>query len=217
MKKIKCLILIIIIFSISNVYAIDECTASEMARLKELANNVEIKYDYKIIEYDEDEDDDDDNIGLEYSVKLYNTSNELKIFAKEFGEVKEFNENYENVFYEGDSVQFTILAYTPNLCIDEVLKTVNITFPIYNRYYHENKEKCSLYPNFKYCKEFLDTSEIETSTIDKEFEKYINDLNGNIINNKSIPKYIIYIAIGVGIIILGIGSYIFIKKRRVDF
>lgn len=69
---------------------------------------------------------------------------------------------------------------------------------LYNRYYHGNKEKCSLYPNFKYCKEFLDTSEIETSTIEQSFEKYINDLNGNIINNKSNLKYIIYIAIGVG-------------------
>ena len=45
--------------------------------------------------------------------------------------------------------------------------------PVYNYFYYYNKDKCLEYSDFKYCKEFLDTSNLDYDQIETEFNEYI--------------------------------------------
>ena len=53
-KFIYTLVICLISFYTTNVFAINECTKEEKSRLQELANNIKIKYDFKLIEDDVD-------------------------------------------------------------------------------------------------------------------------------------------------------------------
>ena len=210
-RNIKYLLILIISISFINVKAVSKCSTDEMNNLKELASNMEFKTSY---DYFTDEN------GIElvkYTLKVSNMNDNLKILYREnssyeFRQVSVSElENY--TFMDGLKLEFKIYSYTANLCTNELLRTVKIDLPKYNYYYSINKEKCSKYPEFKYCKEFMNIDNIDVTTIDKLFSEYINE-NGTIVdkidNNKTL-----YIIIGSVLVVgLGVGIYFVFSKRK---
>ncbi len=212
MKK---LIVFVILFFISlNVYAVDvpACTDSEMTRLKEIANNVSFKKSYQI------DDEEDDSVSFFYNVDIINFDSDLKIsYLDSLSDEDErinLNSGQEipTVFYEGSSVKFSIYAYTNNLCTGKLLKTVTLEFPVYNDYYYFNKEKCQNNMNFKYCKEYLDVSEIEFSKIDKLFDEYLQKNEVQSPNKKKINWYILGGGLGILMVVI-VGLIVFLNKK----
>ncbi|MBR3660808.1 MAG: hypothetical protein IKN63_02780 [Bacilli bacterium] len=225
MKKLKYILMFILMTSVLNVKAIDSCTTDEMTRLKELANNVEIKYSYEIItdenlEDDEETEDDsetdeveeeDKDIRVLYKIDAYNLTDDLRLyFADDLSAPIDISNIKSYEFYEGENINIKIYSHTVNLCTDRVLRNIKIDLPIYNRYYYENKEKCSKTPEFKYCQEFLDVT-MESSEIDKLYDKYVQ---GMVIEEikETVNYNIYYIIIGLIIIVISI-IFIIIKIR----
>lgn len=211
MKKL--ILMIIMFFTVTNVFAIDNCTNDEMKRLRELANNVKITYDYTLNE--QKQIDGEYLIFPRYKIKIDNLDNDLKIYFRvdyngELENVDEIVNDY--VIQEGRKLNFYIYSYTNNLCTDELLKTINITFPYYNYYYYENKEKCQEYPDFKYCKEFMKVDD-DFSKIDKEFNQYIKSLEPYSITNLNIKWYYFILPVLVILVIIVIINIIKKKKR----
>ena len=137
MKKIISVVSIVFIFFLTlNVYAITECTTEEMNRLKELANNVEFKYDYVIL----DEFEDKKTLDVYYTFNIFNYDKDLKIYYQtEYSDEKVFlsNDNTEELrVYQGKKIDFYIYAYTTNLCTSELIKKTTITLPYYNTFYY---------------------------------------------------------------------------------
>ena len=184
-SKLKILVFMLAFFSCLNVYAIDACTTSEMSRLRELANNIQFKTDM-VVEMD---DKETENYVVSYNVEIANFDDDLKIGYKPNDYSEEItvypNQIIDEAFYAGQTIKFKIYAYTENLCIDELLKTVTVKFPYVNEWYHFNKEKCEDNPDFKYCKEFMNVDNIDFEDIDKEFDAYLKkgNITSKITNN----------------------------------
>jgi len=216
MKRIKYVLMFIFLFSVLNVKAIDGCQNDEMTHLRELAGLVEFKTSYEITK-----DLDDVNRAV-YSIQVINMNDDLKILyrddsSSEFELVsKEELESYK--FLDGTTLEFRIYSYTANMCTNELLKTEKVELVKYNHYYDENKEKCERYPDFKYCKEFMNVSYDEFEEIDKLFDKYVKEDGGIVLDIESNNTYI-YIIGGVllGIaVITGIIVYRRNKKKKLE-
>ena len=211
MKKIRiCLLIMIMLFTI-NVKA-DSCSDTEMARLKELANNVEFKSSYEIIE------NSDEIQVAKYTIKVINMNDDLKILYRESSDsvLEEISvSELESLKFDGGyTLEFRIYSYTANVCTNKLLTTKKVELLKYNSYYAENKEKCDKYPEFKYCKEFMNVKHSEFDKIDEEFSKYLAQ-NGNFSVTVKENNYIIYIIGGVVLFsLIGVGTLIAIKRRK---
>lgn len=205
MKKI----LIVLLFFVSylNVYAVDNCTSGEMARLKELAKNVEFKYNYKFENINEEYHE----LWVQYNFEILNYSDDLKIYLNNKNNVVDINTFKDRYFLLGDKTTFYIYSYTNNSCTDELLRTVNINLPSYNEYYYFNKEKCSNYPDFEFCKEFMNVSNYSFAEIDEKFAEYIKDDKTPDLSQKS--NYKLYIIIAGTLLVFIIVVFVLVIKK----
>lgn len=211
MKRIfKYLSLIIIFLITSNVYAIDECSTKEMNRLKELANNVKINYNYEIQEKELYQDDYIATIN--YTINFLNLNNELKVYYNNINGLTDISSFDNTNLKEGAHLEFSIYSYTTNLCTNTLLKKITLDLPYYNNYYYKNKEKCLNYPDFKYCQEFMEVSEDDFFKIDQEFSQYIKDDSKKDLDKDNKKIYIIISLIVIVFLILLV--IIIIKKRN---
>lgn len=221
MKKVKYLLPLLLLFITINVKAIDKCTTEEMNRLKELANKIEIKTNFHIEKIEEDKNAGrSDYLDVFYTIDIINYDDDLRIFYKSLDDnkyelnIKDLNNIY---FYENRKIQFQIYSYTKNLCTDELLRTISIDFPVYNRYYYYNKEKCQNNPEFEYCKEFYDSSNKTNDEIDKLYEE---SLNKNVAENGPINAFtnnkIYFVIIPILVISIAVIYFIFRKKKKND-
>lgn len=202
--------LLLIYFCCLNVSAIDACTTSEMTRLRELANNVKFNYNYKI-EYESEEDEE---LWMAYSFEILNYNDDLKIYLNDQSNLIDVNTFQNQEFSRGENITFYIYSYTDNLCTDELLRTIDVKLPVYNTYYYFNKERCEGYPDFEYCKEFMDVSEYSFSEIDEMFQKYVDGDNIiDLITDDNYRLYFIFGGIGLILVII-IVCFIFIKRKR---
>ena len=205
MKKIKYLLVIVLFFICRNAYAIDDCSTSEMQRLKELANNVDIKYETKIEEVMNQSVVED--ILVSYSLKIANYNDDLRLYYKLGNEEKKLTTVQELeslIFYEGNNIQIQVYSWTNNLCTNEILRTITLKLPMYSRFYYLHKEECSKYPDFKYCKEFINSSSLNfDDDIDKVEEAFNNyKKNNNVISVDDDIKVNSYYLIGAGALLL---------------
>ena len=199
-----------------------ECTTEEMVRLKELAKNVEINYHYHEEERDADSEEDEeiDYTSGYFTIEILNAHEdlffELKSSDTEYDELDVTNPEYatEYHFNEGESISLKITAYSETGCITKLLRTINVKIPYYNPYYYRHKEECKKYPDFKYCKEYIDKdiSDKEDSEIGKELREYLKESpSGNSILTKGNQIY--YIVGGVVLLVVVI-AFIFMKNKN---
>ena len=227
MKKIY-LFLILLFFSFINVYALEECTTDKMKNLRELANNVEFKYEYEMFEFEDIEADTSGVMitDVKYRLKILNDSDDLEYILRiDDGDTEYTKEEFLQMeFVSGSKVKIIINAFTPNLCSGELLKVKTIEFPLYNMFYKTSE--CKNYPDFKYCQEFMDTSLVTNEKFQDELKKYINNdesssknNENNSNNNVSILKNNSFYYVTGGILILVVIMMIIIlltKRRRED-
>lgn len=219
MKRIKYILPIVLFGLVTNVKAIDACTTEEMSRVRELANQIEIKTNYRIEEDEERKKNGaSDYLDVIYTIDVVNLSEDLKIYYKNISDIDSIEldptELQDTEFSEGQKIKFDIYSYTTNLCTNEFLKSITIEFPVYSRYYYVNKEKCVENPEFEYCKEFQDNGDKSIEEIDKLLEEYKNkktDNSENEIKNELLNNYSIIIAIGIVVIVI---LFIIIKVKK---
>ena len=215
-KFIYTLVICLISFYTTNVFAINECTKEEKSRLQELANNIKIQYDYRLREDIIDGEVLEvepiyklkmlnSNADLRYEYKLANESEKKAIRDYEIGDLE---------VYEGDVLDFYIYSYTNNLCTNQFIKKIRVVLPTYNRFYYFNKEDCLEYSDFKYCQEFMNTGNKSYEEIEDLFTEYKNEKNAKK-NDNFIIKYFWYILGGVlGLGALAFGIIVIVKKVK---
>ena len=217
MKRIKYILLI----TFFNVKAENSCSSDDLTNLKELANNIEIRKNIHVDESPNKEEFDDT---VYYTVDIINYDYNLIIRYKRDDMLLELpvSELEDTWFWEGENITFYVYSFVNGGCINNLLKSIKIKFEDYNLYYYNNKDKCSEYPNFKYCKEYTDIEDKDFSEIDKEFEEYIasnpkkEENNNNNSNNNSIKNnnLIYYVAGGTLIVVIIVIIFILVRRRN---
>ena len=211
MKKIIILFLLTLFFPIKveGYY----CSFSEIARLKKIASNINISYDYKIV--------NDDAL---FEITLVNLNKELYITSDN----RTYNyksdvlkiDNYKS----GTTVKFYVYP-TDRDCSDELLRTINIVLPKYNSYYDDEIcvgiENYSLYQkwsthNLSYT-EFVKQVNLHKESLNKDVIVDIKQEENSSVFN-AIFQFLIdyyYIILIILIITSGIGIYIINKKSDI--
>ena len=77
--------------------------------------------------------------------------------------------------YSEQSLIYTIKIYVDiDSCQDVMIRKFTMQLPVYNKY--QNQARCSRYPDFKYCSEYLMEDLPSYNVYDYEFSKYIKDV-----------------------------------------
>ena len=214
-KLIYTLVICMISFYTTNVFAINECTNEEKSRLQELANNIKIKYDYKLRE----DIIDGEVLEIEpiYKLKMLNSNADLR-YEYKFAEESEKKaiRDYEIgdlEVYEGDVIDFYIYSYTNNLCTNQFIKKIRVVLPTYNRFYYFNKEDCLEYSDFKYCQEFMDISNLDYEQLEAEFSEYIDNQKKE--NESNFFKdNLVYIIISILVLVIIAVVIIILRQKK---
>ena len=216
MRKVLFLLLVLISF---NVYA-DSCSKEELARLKNIANQVEFEKDYEIKE-------ENGELNAVFSIIAHNLNKDIKVNYENnylLGDYKEFKNDGTNngklsVFSSGQKVNVTIRAYTSDGCAGKVLLQKIVSLPYINNNYYLFTGMCESYPDFKYCSPVLD----EKISVDKfmnEYNLYTNksENNEHIVDlpKENTDNTIILIGGIVLLVIIVIFVFIFNRKRKND-
>ena len=171
MRYIKILFVIVCYFAYSSNVLADLCDKEHIKELKELANQVEVSYEYIV---DDDEDGDGEKTINVYSVDVNLLSDELYLSD---GRKKYYFNGFDNgilkLYYNASKIDFEVRS---TRCFDYKLKTISINLPKYNTYSYRSE-----------CKEL---SEYELDVCDPWYQGIINDNYFDSIVSKylNIPK-----------------------------
>lgn len=217
MKKKIIFTLIIFVVQIRSINALSYsgCEYSIISRLKSFVSNINVSYDYHIINDEAYFDITLSNIPNEVYMEDANTN--IKYYNFNNGEIIIRNYNKHSAKY--------IFYSTDSNCDGVSLGSRYITLPIYNIYY--GSESCKDIPNFSLCKKWINkiygTSEFETLVNKyKESLKEDEEIEQNIEYQKTLLDRIVdfyvkyYYILLIGIIVI-CGSIIIINRQKNKF
>lgn len=222
MKKIWLFILLLILVLPVSVFARanTKCDYTLVSKLKKYASNINIIYDYQIVENEAVFTVTINNLVSEVYVLDENTGTQYRYTNTVNGEL--VIPNIKNT----KKLKYKILSANP-LCSDELLLTHYITLPVYNKYSAD--PLCKGLENYNLCYTFLDT-DITYDEFKEKIEEYKKekpveeDENEKKVKAKSdwdkfldfMTQYGIYIVALIAIIITII-SVRRSRKNRFDF
>lgn len=209
----------------------DMCSEEEIARLKVLANNISVHYEY--LDADDESLDWGNTIpyGYNYAITVSGMSEGISIVSNDSDgyEFDYSDTNDGNVsFYIQDEEGKLTLKFFPSDCSSTLaLRTIDISLPVINSYYYT--AECSAIRNqnidLDVCKKMVSSDvKIKSSDFYSIVDKYLvtekdnHSLLDNILSYLSNP-YVIVIGIIVFIVLLVVivfGIIRFIKRRRLD-
>lgn len=137
-----------------------QCSYERQAELSKIAANVKFSYTYDVQE-------DRPN----FTINITNITNDIYIKEQETGNIINKESNVPNTDIGGKSVAYNIYSNDAN-CKDELLITKYVTLPEYNNF--SNIKDCQDYPEFKYCKKWMNTNDLTQEHFEDEFDKYID-------------------------------------------
>lgn len=210
------IIFIFAIFLIPNVYA-EDCDSTDIKRLRVLANDVDISYEYN----DDIYDSDGFKIFDTYKVVVSNLSDELYVIESKTNlDLRSYSVNDGSItidrLYSGNK---SFKIYSKN-CSNKLVRTYNVNLPKFNNY--SNDPNCEGHENLEVCQKFYDSSNIDyeefMSIIDNSDRK-ADDVDND--KSKDENKYIkfikdnyIYISIGSGVLIIIIIVLIVLRHKK---
>ena len=212
------IIFIFSIFLIPNVYA-EDCDSTDIKRLRVLANDVDISYEYN----DDIYDSDGFKIFDTYKVVVSNLSDELYVIESKTNlDLRSYSVNDGSItidrLYSGNK---SFKIYSKN-CSNKLLKTYSIKLPEFNNY--STDFNCEGHEDIEVCQKFYDSSNIDYYEFMEMIEKGDNEdkdkdsTDTNIKENNKFIEFIkdnyIYISIGGGVLILIIIVLIILRHKK---
>ena len=230
MKKIivNISILLITIFFSFQVFAEGECSSSDAKRLKELAEKVELKYTYEVVQ--KDSIDGSKFKAMDFTIHVNNLTSELEpviitgdkksYVYEEFERVDDTTAKLSNVG-EGKEILVSIQVAKDNVCAGKKLITKTIKLPYYN-YYYDHKI-CIYHKDCDACNQIIEKKLNAKSFIDMinkcDKIKFSNNSDNAKSANGGKNTMNIYYFAGGGLIIVLITviALAIIKKRKKKF
>lgn len=182
------------------------CDGEEITRLKKLANNVQITYEYL----------SDSDIVDNYSIQISGLTDEIYVVNMTEDSYHEWHVNDMidgNIFFESTEETLDFNVYSVN-CITDSLRKISIKIPRFN--YYSLEEKCDKVKelDLDICDAWYQ-GELDDFTFHETIDKYITeDKNGNIIDFFSKYRFVFIVATFVLVIIIILLIHIY-RKRSV--
>lgn len=160
---------------------------------------------------------DDISINVESLNDTFNTMN-LSYTDKDENSVINLKDEQA---YAIKRYKFTIKSVSSE-CGGETLKTLTLNTPMINTY--ADSASCVKYPDFKYCRPFVDfdVSTLSVKDFNESFDKYVEELenkdkedkdSATEVLKKTVTKYWVVIVVLI-VLVGGLVTYIVIKKKR---
>lgn len=213
-------------------------TCSSTTLYDEKVNVSEMSVDYEVVSEEKYDADGDPDTWIEYYllINIFNVPDNVRVDVKSLNDT--FNafsltaadKNDENKLIIKDEnayalrrYQFTVVSLSED-CAGETLKTFTLNTPMINTY--ADSASCSAYPDFKYCRQFVDfdISTLTNNEFAKEFDSYIAGLTNKDTNEEpksavdtiknAFNKYWVIIIIVAVVLAGGLIAYKVIKKKR---
>lgn len=217
MKKIFLTILIGFIFINSSALTYGGCDYSTVTKMKSIIKNINISYDYKIINNEAYFDVTINN--LTDDIYFYDTSTNKNYYYSNTNEGEITIYNYNN-----DSGSYKFYSNV-NDCYGISLGSKYYKFPNYNKYY--NHSLCADIPNYSLCQKWINVNyseeefeakvleykKIEDTTTEEETKVEYNKT----VTDRAIELYISYYPYFLGTIIFVCCTIIFIHNKKNSF
>lgn len=213
MKKIFFTIIVLFLFVIQvEALSYAGCDFEDVSRMKQIVSNINISYDYKII-----------NDEAYFDVTISNLTNDIYVSDNYYK--KDYFNNSELTIYNVKEKSIYLKFYSNNSdCKGILLGNQYRQFPIYNKYFDD--EVCNGMGDFLYCNKWLN-KEYTEEEIKEAVEAYKNSLKEDeipteAIYNKTLFDKIVefyvkyYYIVLLGIIVLCI-TIIVVNKRKNQF
>lgn len=172
MRKIVMFVFIIFsffIFSVQVNAAI--CDKADIVRLKELANIVDVNYEY--IKMDSDEESENDYAVVDsYYIFVTNLTEELYI-KTDFTEYRYSDVVDGTLMFTSNSGQLQLFIYTDR-CPQRLLRTVTLNLPKFNTYSYRRECQDLKDLNLDFCDEWYQ-GYLDDKTFEQFLEPYINN------------------------------------------
>ena len=204
MKKKIILVLFILLFCKTKAYALSYggCDVNDVARMKQLVNNVNISYNYRIV----------NNEAL-FDVTLSNVTWDMYVHNSYTNRVYYTNPSGEIIIYGIKDKKDSFRFYSNrNECRGILLGTKYLTFPIYNKFF--TNDICKDMIGFSYCNKWV-PKEYTYSEVESAIKKYKESIDDDSkptkeIHNKTFWESLLdfyvnyYIIVLLAIIVTGI-------------
>lgn len=204
-KKRIIFIIFLLMLSITKVNAADLCTSAKYSNLKKKAASIKAEWELNF----------DESHKAYFTIKLTNVDKDVLLKYNETtyepvdGEII-----LNNMFDGGNNYQLKLYGGYETSCVEEYLYTKNLKVPSYN--YYSEYEKCKENPEFMLCDMYYDgVIENDTEFYGKLNEYLKSDEYEKVVNERNNKKYITYIAIVAGIIVIAGGTYFVINKKKI--
>lgn len=162
MKKV-CVFLICFCFCIIPVNAL-YCSYENLSYYKKIASNIQVSYDYEELDS-----------GIVFTTTITNLQPNYYIVDNTTGNSYHYTgqDIVISGYRSGQSIQYTVYTTNAN-CEEEVLITIRLTMPTYNRYYKESV--CEGVNDYSLCNRWSSHG-LDHSTFIKKVNQYKADLN----------------------------------------
>ena len=212
--RVLLLLFVLILIPFNNIKA-ESCDSVDIKRLKVLASNIDISYEYN--------SDLKDSAGYPilntYKVTFNNMTDELYVFDASIGIDYKNNSIKDGVLIIDDASGGKKTYKIYSKACDKSLKTYYVKLPVRNMYYED--EVCKGYEELDVCQEFTENS-ITYADILKaitEYDEKNTDDDGDVVEPKPdiLSKFLkgpFMIIIGVIIVVAIVMIVITIRKKR---
>lgn len=129
-----------------------ECSDSEMIRLSNIANNINVSYTFN-------------ETTKKFTIRFTNLTKDVTI--KDVFNNKKYNQNTDIIINNVSSGSYKFNMYS--MCDNELIKTKYIELPYLNNYY--KNEECKGIEDYKYCRKWLN-KKIDPEKWLQEIKKY---------------------------------------------
>ena len=196
------------------------CEYADLAKMKNLASNINISYDYKI-----------ENNDASFTITLSNVYRDLYIYDVTNNKYyypdadQDMTEFVISGYDDGKSYRFSVYT-TLAKCEDKLVYTFYATTPKYNQYY--NDPLCDGHANYNLCQRWANLSNMTYAQFQQNMQEYLESLKSDDLleedeDSKEIPwllefylNYYMYILPSlIGILLITI--YVISKKDDIKF
>lgn len=194
-----------------------ECSSERLVELSKIADNVTLSYTYDFDRTIPDDEGHSEVLNAIFKVNISNLTKDIYIENEGNGNthVGVGETTDPTTFNSGQSVTYTIYSNDAS-CKGEALTSKYITFPTYNSF--SSSQECTENPEFKYCKTWLDTTNLSQEEFEKALDEYKSENQVKKAENKDKTNFFLEhktTLIIVGAIFgIGIVSLLIIMIRR---
>ena len=141
MRKIIVVFILLLLVPITKVRGFG-CSYSELARLKKIASNVNVSYDYT-----------ESDSSVEFTVNLVNLNEEIFFIDESNYRQYDYTANELNLsnYRDGQTIRYVFYATNPD-CQGQPLYTARVNLPTYNQYYDD--EVCTGVTEYSLCQKW---------------------------------------------------------------